>query len=62
MENNRYRLKEDKYIAGKKVANKNDTCIIINQSFGNPCDVCTVKMEKNDMLLPIGIDFLTPII
>ena len=62
MENNRYRLKEDKVIGKIKVANKGDVVTVLSTSEGNDGIVCTVSREKDDNRFSILAKQITPII
>ena len=62
MENNRYRLKEDKIIGKIKVANKGDVVTVLSTSEGNDGIVCTVSREKDDNRFSVLAKQLTPII
>jgi len=62
MENNRYRLKEDKLIGKQKVANKGDTVTVISTNEGNDGIVCIVSREKDDNRFSVLAKHLTPII
>jgi len=62
MENNRYRLKEDKILGKIKVANKGDTVTVISTNEGNDGIVCIVSREKDDNRFSVLAKLLTPII
>jgi hypothetical protein len=62
MENNRYRLKEDKILGKVKVANKGDTVTVISTNEGNDGIVCIVSREKDDNRFSVLAKLLTPII
>jgi len=62
MENNRYRLKEDKILGKIKVANKGDTVTVISTNEGNDGIVCIVSREKDDNRFSVLAKHLTPII
>ena len=62
MENNRYRLKEDKVIGKVKVANKGDIVTVLSTSEGNDGIVCTVLREKDDNRFSVLAKQITPII
>ena len=62
MENNRYRLKEDKIIGKIKVANKGDVVTVLSTSEGNDGIVCTVSREKDDNRFSVLAKQITPII
>lgn len=61
MENNKYRLKEDKVIGKVKVANKGDVVTVLSTSEGNDGIVCTVSREKDDNRFSVLAKQLTPI-
>jgi hypothetical protein len=60
MENNRYRLKEDKIIGKVKIANKGDIVTVLSTSEGNDGIVCTVSREKDDNRFSVLAKQLTP--
>lgn len=62
MENNRYRLKEDKIIGKIKVADKGDVVTVLSTSEGNDGIVCTVSREKDDNRFSVLAKQITPII
>lgn len=62
MENNRYRLKEDKVIGKVKIANKGDIVTVLSTTEGNDGIVCTVSREKDDNRFSVLAKQLTPII
>jgi len=62
MENNRYRLKEDKVIGKVKIANKGDIVTVLSTSEGNDGVVCTVSREKDDNRFSVLAKQLTEII
>jgi hypothetical protein len=62
MENNRYRLKEDKLIGKVKLANKGDTVTVISTNEGNDGIVCIVSREKDDNRFSVLAKLLEPII
>ena len=61
MENNRYRLTQDKVIGKVKVANKGDVVTVLSTSEGNDGIVCTVSREKDDNRFSVLAKQLTPI-
>lgn len=62
MENNKYRLREDKVIGKAKIANKGDIVTVLSTSEGNEGIVCTVSREKDDNRFSVLAKQLTPII
>lgn len=62
MENNKYRLKEDKLIGKIKVADKGDVVTVLSTSEGNDGIVCIVSREKDDNRFSVLAKHLTPII
>lgn len=62
MENNRYRLKEDKVIGKVKIANKGDVVTVLSTTEGNDGIVCTVSREKDDNRFSVLAKQITPII
>jgi hypothetical protein len=62
MENNRYRLKEDKILGKIKVASKGDVVTVLSTSEGNEGIVCIVSRDKDDNRFSISTKLLTPII
>jgi hypothetical protein len=62
MENNRYRLKEDKILGKIKVASKGDIVTVLSTSEGNEGIVCIVSRDKDDNRFSISTKLLTPII
>jgi len=62
MENNRYRLKEDKVRGKVKIANKGDIVTVLSTSEGNDGVVCTVSREKDDNRFSVLAKQLTEII
>jgi len=62
MENNKYRLKEDKVIGKIKIANKGDIVTVLSTSEGNEGIVCTVSREKDDNRFSVLAKQLTEII
>lgn len=62
MENNKYRLKEDKVIGLRKIANKGDIVTVLSTSEGDFGIVCIVSLEKDDNRFSILAKYLTPII
>jgi hypothetical protein len=66
MENNRYRLKEDVFVGNKdkrkKLANKNDTVIVVSVFEGADGLGCIVLREKDDNRFSVLAKHLTPII
>jgi predicted transcriptional regulator len=62
MENNRYRLKEDKLVALRKIASKGDIVTVISTSEGSNGIVCVVNAEKDDNKFAVLAKHLTPII
>jgi hypothetical protein len=62
MENNRYRLKEDKILGKIKVASKGDIVTVISTNEGNDGIVCIVSREKDDNRFSVLAKHLTPII
>ena len=62
MENNKYRLKEDKILGKVKVANKGDIVTVLSTSEGNDGIVCTVSREKDDNRFSVLAKQITPII
>ena len=62
MENNKYRLKEDKLIGLRKIASKGDIVTVISTSEGNDGIVCTVLREKDDNRFSVHAKQLTAII
>jgi hypothetical protein len=61
MENNRYRLKEDKILGKIKVASKGDVVTVLSTSEGNEGIVCIVSRDKDDNRFSILAKLLTPI-
>jgi len=61
MENNRYRLKEDKVLGKIKVASKGDIVTVVSTSEGNDGIVCIVSRNKDDNRFSILAKLLTPI-
>jgi hypothetical protein len=61
MENNRYRLKEDKILGKIKVASKGDVVTVLSTSEGNEGIVCIVSRDKDDNRFSISTKLLTPI-
>jgi predicted transcriptional regulator len=61
MENNRYRLKEDKLIGLRKIASKGDIVTVISTSEGSNGIVCVVNAEKDDNKFAVLAKLLTPI-
>lgn len=62
MENNRYRLKEDKILGKIKVANKGDIVTVISMHEGADGLFCKVSREKDDNMFIVATKLLTPII
>jgi hypothetical protein len=62
MENNRYRLKEDKILGKIKVASKGDIVTVVSTSEGNDGIVCIVSRNKDDNRFSILAKLLTPIL
>jgi hypothetical protein len=62
MENNRYRLKEDKILGKIKVASKGDIVTVLSTSEGNEGIVCIVSRDKDDNRFSISTKLLTPIL
>jgi hypothetical protein len=62
MENNRYRLKEDKILGKIKVASKGDIVTVVSTSEGNDGIVCIVSRDKDDNRFSVLSKLLTPII
>lgn len=62
MENNRYRLKEDKILGKIKVASKGDVVTVVSTSEGNDGIVCIVSRNKDDNRFSVLAKLLTPII
>jgi hypothetical protein len=62
MENNRYRLKEDKILGKIKVASKGDIVTVISTNEGNDGIVCIVSRDKDDNRFSVLAKLLTPII
>ena len=62
MENNRYRLKEDKILGKIKVASKGDVVTVTSMHEGADGMFCTVSREKDDNLFIVPTKHLTPII
>jgi hypothetical protein len=62
MENNRYRLKEDKVLGKIKVASKGDVVTVLSTSEGNDGIVCIVSRDKDDNRFSVLAKLLTPII
>jgi len=62
MENNRYRLKQDKILGKIKVASKGDIVTVISTNEGNDGIVCIVSREKDDNRFSVLAKLLTPII
>jgi len=62
MENNRYRLKEDKILGKIKVASKGDVVTVISMHEGADGLFCKVSREKDDNMFIIATKHLTPII
>lgn len=62
MENNRYRLKEDKLIGLRKIASKGDTVTVISTSECSNGIVCVVNAEKDDNKFAILAKHLETII
>jgi hypothetical protein len=62
MENNRYRLKEDKVLGKIKVASKGDIVTVISTNEGNDGIVCIVSRDKDDNRFSILAKLLTPIL
>lgn len=61
MENNRYRLKEDKILGKIKVASKGDIVTVVSTSEGNDGIVCIVSRDKDDNRFSVLAKLLTPI-
>jgi hypothetical protein len=61
MENNRYRLKEDKILGKIKVASKGDVVTVISTNEGNDGIVCIVSRDKDDNRFSVLAKLLTPI-
>ncbi len=62
MENNRYRLKEDKILGKIKVASKGDVVTVLSTSEGNDGIVCIVSRDKDDNRFSVLAKLLTPIL
>ncbi len=62
MENNRYRLKEDKILGKIKVASKGDIVTVVSTSEGNDGIVCIVSRDKDDNRFSVLAKLLTPIL
>jgi hypothetical protein len=62
MENNKYRLKEDKILGKIKVASKGDIVTVVSTSEGNDGIVCIVSREKDDNRFSVLAKLLTPIL
>jgi hypothetical protein len=62
MENNRYRLKEDKILGKIKVASKGDIVTVVSTSEGNEGIVCIVSRDKDDNRFSVLAKLLTPIL
>jgi hypothetical protein len=62
MENNRYRLKEDKILGKIKVASKGDIVTVVSTSEGNDGIVCIVSRNKDDNRFSVLAKLLTPIL
>ena len=62
MENNRYRLKEDKILGKIKVASKGDVVTVVSTSEGNDGIVCIVSRNKDDNRFSVLAKLLTPIL
>jgi hypothetical protein len=62
MENNRYRLKEDKILGKIKVASKGDIVTVLSTSEGNNGIVCIVSRDKDDNRFSILAKLLTAIL
>jgi hypothetical protein len=62
MENNRYRLKEDKVLGKIKVASKGDIVTVVSTNEGNDGIVCIVSRDKDDNRFSVLAKLLTPII
>jgi hypothetical protein len=62
MENNRYRLKEDKILGKIKVASKGDIVTVISTNEGNDGIVCIVSRNKDDNRFSVLAKLLTPIL
>jgi hypothetical protein len=62
MENNRYRLKEDKILGKIKVASKGDIVTVISTNEGNDGIVCIVSREKDDNRFSVLAKHLTSIL
>ncbi len=61
MDNNRYRLKEDKILGKIKVASKGDVVTVVSTSEGNDGIVCIVSRNKDDNRFSVLAKLLTPI-
>jgi hypothetical protein len=62
MENNRYRLKEDKILGKIKVASKGDIVTVVCMHEGADGMFCKVSREKDDNLFIVSTKQLQPII
>ena len=62
MENNRYRLTQDKVIGKVKVANKGDIVTVLSMHEGADGFFCKVSREKDDNMFIVATKLLTPII
>jgi hypothetical protein len=62
MENNRYRLKEDKILGKIKVASKGDVVTVLSTSEGNDGIVCIVSRDKDDNRFSVSTKLLQPIL
>jgi hypothetical protein len=62
MENNKYKLKEDKILCKIKVASKGDVVTVISMHEGADGLFCKVSREKDDNMFIVATRLLTPII
>lgn len=62
MENNKYRLKEDKILGKSKIADKGDIVTVVAVHEGEDGLFCKVSREKDDNLFMIPAKLITPII
>jgi hypothetical protein len=62
MQNNRYRLKEDKILGKIKVASKGDIVTVVSTKEGNDGIVCIVSRNKDDNIFSVLAKLLQPIL
>ena len=61
MQNNRYRLKEDKVLGKIKVASKGDIVTVVSTTWSIDGDLCTVKPQNSNDGFSVLAKLLTPI-